>query len=218
MTSGIAIASLITLAVGGIFCFAGYRLFRIIIAVWGFFIGFLIGAQVLSSLFGNTFLATPLAWVVGIVLGIILACLSYALYTAAIAILGASVGYLIGVGLMTALGFDNQTTLTFLAGVLVGALFGLLILFLHLAKLLIILNTALGGASAIILGLLLFLKLVPLSFLDTGLVGALIKGSPVWGIAWLVVAALGIIVQYQSTRHYEVEKYAPSPRTREVVQ
>jgi hypothetical protein len=211
MSTETVIISLATVAIGATFCFAGYRLFRIIIAVWGFFAGFLIGAQAVASLFGNTFLSSPLAWGVGIVLGLILAVLAYALYSAAIAILGASVGYLIGIGLMTALGFDSHSSLTFLAGIFVAILFCALILLLNLAKVLIIINTALGGASSIVLGVLLFLGKVPLSFLNTGLIGAFLKSSPTWGILWLAIAVIGFLFQMQSTRHYQMEKYTPTP-------
>src|ERR1700738_3686604 len=114
--------SLITLAVGAFFCFAGYRLFRVLITIWGFFIGLFIGGQIASLLFGGSFLATPFAWVVGIILGLILGGFAYALYSAAITILGASVGYLVGIGLMSALGFDGSALLTLLAGVCVALL------------------------------------------------------------------------------------------------
>lgn len=211
MSTETILISLITVAIGAIFCFAGYRLFRIIIAVWGFFIGFLIGAQIVASFFGGSFLTTSLAWIVGIALGLLLAVLSYAIYSAAIAMLGASVGYLLGIGLMTAFGFDSHATVTFLAGILVALLFGILILVLNLARVLIILNTALGGASAIVLGVLLFLGVVPLSALNTGLIGAFLKGSPGWSIVWLVLAALGCVFQLQSTRNYNLASYRSVP-------
>lgn len=215
MSTETVLISLITLAVGVIFCFAGYRLFRVLIAVWGFFIGLFIGGQVVSSLFGGTFLATPLAWVVGIVLGIVLGMLAYALYSAAIAILGASVGYLIGIGLMAAFGFDSNAVLTFLAGIFVALLFGILILQFNLAKILIIFNTALGGASSIVLGALLLFGVVPVSFLNTGMVGAFLKNSPGWGVLWLAIAALGVLFQLQSTRHYTLARYAPAQRAQQ---
>jgi len=204
------IVGVVTLTVGAVFCFAGYRLFRIIIAVWGFLAGFLIGAQAVTSLFNSTFLSNELGWVAGIVLGILLASLAYFLYSAAIAILGASVGYLIGIGLMTALGFDGQGISTFLAGILVAVLFGVLILVLNLAKILIIINTALGGSSAIVFGILYLFGLVPLDFLKTGLIGAFVKGSPSWGLVWLIIALLGFAVQWQSTQHYKLETYSPT--------
>lgn len=211
----LAVVGLITIAGGAIFCFAGYRLFRIIIVVWGFFIGLLIGAHAVASLVGGAFLATPLAWGAGLALGIFLAGLAYLLYSAGIAILGATVGYLVGLGLMTVLGFDAQAGLTFVAGVLVAILFGVLILLLDLAKFLIMLITAMGGASAIVLGVLLFLRLIPLNFLDTGLPGAFLQGSPLWEIVWLAVAAIGFLFQLQGTRNYQVERYALPSRMQE---
>jgi len=71
------------LIMGVLLCFAGYRLFRVLITIWGFFLGFFIGAQAIASIFGQGFLSTPLAWVVGCVSGLVLAAAAYALYAAA---------------------------------------------------------------------------------------------------------------------------------------
>ncbi|HXR64749.1 MAG TPA: DUF4203 domain-containing protein, partial [Ktedonobacteraceae bacterium] len=68
----------LALIIGALFCFAGYRLFRVIMAIWGFLLGFFIGTQVIMSLLGNTTFATGLAWGTGILLGLILALLAYA--------------------------------------------------------------------------------------------------------------------------------------------
>src|SRR5438128_3993489 len=109
---------LLVLLVGAAFCFAGYRFFRVLIAIWGFFAGFLIGASGVVVLFGGGFLATVLGWIVGVVVGLIIAAVAYFFYVVAVVILGASVGYWIGIGLMSAIGFSSQGFLTVLVGII----------------------------------------------------------------------------------------------------
>lgn len=207
------IIGLVALVVGALLCFAGYRLFRILIALWGFFIGFLIGAQVVASFLHSDFLTTPLAWIAGFVLGLILAVLAYALYAAAVTILGASVGYLIGAGLLTALGYGNQGIIVTAAGIALAILFGLLILLLDLVRLLVIANTALGGAGTIVTALLLLFGVINLNSLNSGVVGAFIKDSPGWVLAWLALAVVGGTFQMVNTQHYRLEKYSPQQRS-----
>jgi len=75
---------LLILVVGAAFCFAGFNL----------------GASGMAALFGQNFLGTVTGWVLGIVVGLVIAMLAYFLYYVAIVVLGASVGYAIGSGLM----------------------------------------------------------------------------------------------------------------------
>lgn len=202
------IVGLVALIIGSLFCFAGYRLFRIITAIWGFLIGFLIGTQVIPSLLGGDFANTALAWIAGVLLGLILAMLAYALYAAAVTILGASIGYILGTGLMAGLGLGNQETLVVVVGLILAGLFAILILALDLVRLLIVANTALSGAGALIVGILLLLGPLPLNFLNNGLLGTFIKDSPGWLLLWLLFAVIGGVVQLQSTRNYTLERYA----------
>lgn len=212
MISETLIIGLIALVVGVLLCFAGYRLFRILIAVWGFFIGFLIGAQVVASILHSDFLTTPLAWGAGLLLGLILAVLAYALYAAAVTILGASVGYLLGAGLVTALGYGNQEIVIIGAGLALAIIFGVLILAFDLVRLLVIANTALGGAGTVVTGVLLLFRVIDLNFLRSGVVGAFIRNSPGWILLWLALAVVGGTFQMQNTQRYRLEKYTPQPR------
>jgi len=68
---------LLLLVVGAAFCFVGYRFFRILIAIWGFFAGFNLGASGMVALFGQNFLGTVTGWVLGIVVGLVIAVLAY---------------------------------------------------------------------------------------------------------------------------------------------
>jgi hypothetical protein len=197
----------LALIIGALFCFAGYRLFRVIMAIWGFLLGFFIGTQVIMSLLGNTTFATGLAWGTGILLGLLLALLAYALYTAAMTLLGASIGYLLGTGLMTALGIGNQSTVVIIVGLILAVLFAILILALDLARLLIVANTAMGGAAAIVIAILLLYSLIPMDVFSFDQLSTLLKNSPGWLLLWLGLSLLGGIFQLQNTRRYQLEKY-----------
>jgi len=61
------------LLVGAAFCFVGYRFFRGLIAVWGFFAGFNLGAAGMTALFGQNFLGTTTGWILGLVVGLVFA-------------------------------------------------------------------------------------------------------------------------------------------------
>ena len=196
---------LLALLLGAAFCFIGYRFFRILIPIWGFFAGFFFGAQGVVSLFGGGFLSTVTSWVVGLIVGLILAALAYFFYYAAVVILGGSVGYWIGTGLMAALGFSQQSFLAVVVGLAAAVVLAILIIALNLPKILIIVFSALGGASTIVAGILLLLGRIPLAFFGYGTVAAIILNSLLWLIVWLVLAVAGIVAQWRSTQDYTLE-------------
>src|SRR5207248_1696562 len=103
------------------------------------------------------FLVSVGGLVIAFIVGLVLAALAYYLYVAAVVILGASVGFCIGTGLMMALGYSSHSTPALLTGVIFAGIMAIPILALNLTKILIIISTSLGGASTIIAGVLLLL-------------------------------------------------------------
>ena len=75
---------LLAVAIGLAFCFYGFRVFMVLLPIWGFFAGFLLGANAMTALFGDAFLATATGWVVGFLLGLLFAVLSYLYYWIAV--------------------------------------------------------------------------------------------------------------------------------------
>ena len=61
---------LIALLFGMMVCFAGYRLFLILLPIWGFFFGFGLGAQAIQAIFGQQFLAEVTSWIVGFIVAV----------------------------------------------------------------------------------------------------------------------------------------------------
>ena len=202
MVFSILVVAILALIIGLAFCFAGYRFFRLLIALWGFFAGFVLTTQALAAFTGGHVLVSIAGVIIAMIVGLIMAALAYWLYVAAVVILSASVGFWIGSGLMIAIGYGSHSTPALLIGLLAALILALLTLALNLAKWLIILSTALGGASTIIAAVLLLLRVITLDTLSLGIVGAIIRGSPLWGLVWLVLTGAGILVQVSSTQRY----------------
>ncbi|HEY4032657.1 MAG TPA: DUF4203 domain-containing protein [Ktedonobacteraceae bacterium] len=193
---------ILALVIGTALCFAGYRAFRALIAIWGFFAGFLLTVQAVGVYSEGHFLVSIGGLAIAFVVGLILAALAYYLYVAAVVILSASVGFWVGTGIMMALGYGNHSTPALIAGLICAVAMAVLTLALDLTKFLIVISTSLGGASSIIAGILLLLGKIPLEALSFGMVGAIISSSQLWGLVWLVLAIVGIIVQLSSTQSY----------------
>ena len=209
--------SLITLFFGFVTTFMGYRFFLFLLPIWGFFFGFGVGAQAIQALFGTAFLSDVTSWVVGFVVGAIFALLSYLFYFIAVALLAGSLGYAIGAGLMMAIGFD-MGFLVWLIGFIVGVIFAVMVLALNIQKWVIIAATALIGAGAIVGTFLFLFGGLPPQQLVANPVAVALRSSPLWMIIYLLLALFGIVVQFQTTRQWQIESYnrwtevAPAPQ------
>ncbi len=195
----------LVMLVGLLFCFIGYRFFRILITIWGFFAGFNLGAAAMTALFTNSpFIQTTAGIVLGLVLGLVFAVLAYFFYYFAVVLLGATAGYDLGSGLIGLIS-NNLNLIAFIVGVAVAVIFVLLILILNLPKLLIMVFTALGGAVAMIVGLLILLNQAKVVNLQFGEAVALVRASWVWTIVAIALAVVGFLVQWSTMRTYNLE-------------
>ena len=198
--------ALIALFFGLTLTFGGYRLFMILLPIWGFFFGFGLGAQTLQALFGIGFLATVSSWVVGFFVGAIFAVLSYLFYFIAVAILAGSFGYGLTVGLLTAIGLDFGFLvwlIAFVAGIVVAAV----VIFLNIQKYAIIVISAMAGAGVIIFTFLALFSNLTLPELLLGPVRVAIQTSFWWLIFYVFLAGAGIVIQLMANRRYEIVAY-----------
>jgi len=191
----------LVLLVGAAFCFAGYRFFRILIAIWGFFAGFNLGTAAMTALFNNAFLGTTTGIVLGLVIGVVFAALAYFFYYFAVVLLGASAGYDLGSGIIGAIS-SNLQVVAFIVGVALAVVFALVILLFNLPKLLIMVFTALGGAVAMLAGLLILVGQVKVAYLQYGDAVALVRASWFWSIVAIVLAVVGFLAQWRSMQEY----------------
>jgi Domain of unknown function (DUF4203) len=199
--------SLLLILMGLALCFAGYRFFVILLPIWGFFAGFQFGASILNNIFGQGFLTTVLGWVIGLLVGIFAAVLAYLFYAVAVVLLAGFVGYQLGAGIMTWIGFKSDFV-TFLVGLIFALAIVALAIYLRLPKVLIIILTAFAGAGAILAGLFLALGQISINDLQFGEVGAVVRTNWFWALVYLAIAALGFFFQWRTTQTFVVEEYA----------
>lgn len=135
-------AALVLLAGGLIACFAGYRVFRIVLGIYGF----ILGALLASSAMGTE----HTVWMVGAALlgGIIGALILIAAYFVGVALLGAGIGALAASLIWASLGREPHALVVILFAI-AGALGAL-----ALQRFVIIGATAFGGAWTIMVGAL----------------------------------------------------------------
>jgi hypothetical protein len=203
------LVGLLALAVGLAFAFYGFRLFLILLPIWGFFIGFLFGAGFVTALFGDGFLSTALSWIVGFGFAVVFALLSYLYYWFAVIFLGGSIGYALGLSLMAWLNITGNL-IVFIVAIAFAVVFALAFVFLRVPKYLVLVATSFGGAFAAIVGLALILGRVPVAALQAGLAGAYVRDSLsfVWLAAAIVLGVIGYFYQARLVARAEMFMYA----------
>ena len=203
------IASLFGLAL----TFAGYKLFRILLPIWGFFFGLWLGAQSIQVLFNEGFLTTITSWVVGLIVGVIFAVLAFPFYLFAVAIIASSLGYFAAIVLLLWLGMQ-WGFLVWLIGIVVAIAFAAVTLIFNLQKWVIIIATAVLG-SGLIVGVFTAL-FKPVSLLLENPVKVMLQTSPLLLIVFLLLVIFGIIVQARTTRSVAVSEPSVPVKATEV--
>jgi len=162
----------LAIGIGLAFAFWGFRVFLVLLPIWGFFAGFLLGAGGVDYLFNDGgFLSTTLGWVVGFLLGLLFAVLSYLYYWVAVILLGGALGYQLTLGLLHWIGFEADGILAFILALAGGALFAVGFFVLQMPAVLVIVVTAISGSGAVIAGVALALGLLDLEHMQGGIFG-----------------------------------------------
>lgn len=199
--------ALVAAIIGATFCFVGYRVFLVMLPIWGFFGGFWMGAMGTSLLLGSGFLGTAAGFVVGFVVGLIGALLSYLYYIAGLSIVAAAVGGAIAAGIMGALGFAPGFISAIVTLLSALAAVGLTLL-LNLQKYVIIILMSMEGGTLVVLGGMLLAGQITILDLQarTNFLQPIFEGYWYWGVVWLVLVAAGIVVQLRTNRTYAFSK------------
>lgn len=168
----------IVLLLGGIVaCFFGYRLFRIVLATFGF----ILGAFVSSSIFGVSD-TTPMV-VAAVLGGIFGALLLVAAYFVAVALIGAGLGAVVA-NLLLSSGNQEPSFLLVIFFALVGAAASM-----YLQRYFIIVGTGFGGAWSMLIGSLLLVGDLVAPIEQTGeAVWVAYLLDPVQDRQWVLVA------------------------------
>ena len=195
--------ALVSIGLGVVYCFFGYRIFRIILGILGFIGGASVAAAVAFDIFGREQVVLIVAGLVG---GIIGAVLMVVLYFIGIFLLGAWLGSLLGV-LLTSGGESTVATVIILVLAVIGGIVALM-----LQKLMIILSTALSGAWAIVSGVFHLVGGAPgpvQAFQYQPNLRAL-RPMGAWGyvmlLCWILLGIAGMVVQYKITRERKTEE------------
>lgn len=200
----LACAGLIGTLFGLALCFSGYRLFLVLLPIWGFVFGLFLGAQTIQALLGDAFLATVTSWVVGFIVALIFAVLSYLFYMFAVLFLAGSLGYAIAVGLLLWIGLDFGF-IVWLIGIVAAVALAIVTIVFNLQKWVIIVATAIMGAG-VIFGTMISL-FNPVSRLLENPVQVALQESVLLLILFIVLAIAGIAVQFRANREYTLESY-----------
>lgn len=188
------ILALVAILAGALFCFRGYLAFRIVIPIWGAFVGFTTGAGLVSAIAGDGFLATGTGWIVGIVGALVFALLAYFVFEIAVAVAMGSIGFSLAMTLMVALGASWEWW-TVAIGVLAGLALAFVAIVVALPMALLVVLGALGGASAIVTGIMLLVGEISVKTIDNGVAVTEANDGWWWYVLYLGLAIAGVISQ-----------------------
>jgi hypothetical protein len=197
-------AAIVLVVAGLIACFAGYRLFRFVLGLFGF----VLGAAVASSMMGTS--STTALIVAALVGGLVGSILMVAAYFVGVGLVGAFLGALVVNAVWRFVGGEPPTLVLVIVCVL-GALAAL-----SVVRYVAIFGTALAGSWALLVGALALFGHRPLA----GAASPVSAGSGVWILypldpmsagwwvipAWLVLALMGVIVQLATTTKMATRK------------
>jgi hypothetical protein len=187
-------AAVMLVAGGLLACFAGYRLFRAVLGIYGF----LFGAFIATSFMGEA--STWTLVVAALAGGVAGALLMIVAYFTGVGLVGAGLAALALNLVWRAVGGDPPTWLLVIVCVL-GAL-----LALSIARLVVIFGTAIAGAWTLLLGAMALLgDSTALAAALDGDVWVLYPLDPARGawwptLVWFALSLVGIVVQLSTTR------------------
>ena len=189
------LVALILIAVGAVALFAGFKLWLVLLPIFGFVTGFVVGAELMATWLGDGFLVNVLGIVVGAIVAVLFAVLALFWWWAAVILVLAGFGFAIGYGLLPAIGMQNAEVLSWVIGLTIAAIFAVAAVVLRLPRALVIVATSLWGSGAVLAGVLVILNQVDVENLGYGAVDQVIGQSFFWFAAWLVLAVVGMAAQ-----------------------
>ena len=182
-------AAVVLLLGGALACFAGYRLFRIVLAIYGFIFGAMVASSVMGTGSGVGMLVAALAG--GLVGSLVLV----TAYFVGIALVGALLGALIGHVAWTWVAAGDPPVLVVIVVALAGAISAMV-----LQRYVIIAATAFGGAWTVIVAAVNILVLRGITKAGSAtdvwiLYPTSIGDQRLAPYAWIVLGLVGLAVQ-----------------------
>ena len=183
-------AAILILLGGAVACFAGYRLFRVVLAIYGF----ILGAMLASSMMGSSHTVGMI--VAALVGGLVGALIMTFAYYVGIALIGAGMGALFVHVAWAQMRSSDPPALAVIGVSVVGAVVAML-----LQRYVIVIATSFSGAWTMIVGgLAIAGRIAAARAAASGNVWILYPFTPASGerwvpIAWFVLGLVGIVVQ-----------------------
>lgn len=190
------IVGLAALGVGALFCFRGAIAMRLVIAMWGAFIGFMAGAGAVAGTDGSGFLRTTIGWIVGMVLAMVFSAVAYLFYEVAVVLAMASIGFALGTTVMAAFGV-SWSWVVIAVGVSAGVLLALVTLASNMPLVILVVLSAFGGASAMVTGAMLIVGTVDSEDFTHATATDQLHASWWWYALYLGLALAGMATQFR---------------------
>lgn len=194
MTMQDLLTGVLALLVGTMFCFRGAVAMRLVITLWGAFIGFMLGAGVIAGSADAGFLRTTLGWVVGWVAAIVVGSLAYVFYEVAVVMAMAAIGFTLGTTVMVAVGVSWSWAII-AVGVAAGLLLAAGTLASNMPLVILLVLSAFSGASAIVTGIMILVGTVNTVDFTHAEITDQLHASWVWYALYLALAVSGMIAQ-----------------------
>jgi hypothetical protein len=188
---------LLAVAVGALIAARGYLAMRLIIPVWGAFSGFFVGAGIVGAVTGDGFLSTVVGWLVGLAVALLFALLAYLYYELSVVIAMGAIGFSLGTAAMVALGVSWSWVIV-LVGVLAAVFLAGIAIVGDLPMVILMVLTALAGASTVVFGLMLVVGVIDLGDLDSAATTQAVDDDWWWYAISILVAAVGIAAQFRA--------------------
>lgn len=195
---------IITLLIGALFCFRGNVALRAVMALWGAFVGFWLGAGAASGLSGEPLLGGPISWTVALLVALLFGVLAYAFYALAVVIGMGSIGLGLGTAITAGLGVENSAVVI-AVGLLGAVALAILAVTTNLPYVLLVVVSAIGGAGAMVAGLILVLGVVTLDA-DQAAIQDAVGTQWWWTVVHLGLAVAGVVVQLRSGARTDVRR------------
>ena len=188
------LAALILIAIGAAALFVGFKLWLVLLPIFGFFVGFVVGAELIATWLGDGFLSNVLGIVVGAAVAVVFAFLAIVWWRLGVVLVIAGFGFAIGYGLLPAIGLDADV-LSWVIGLTVAAIFVVAAVVLRMPRALVIVVTSLWGSGAVLAGVLVILNQIDVEDLGFGAINQVISESFFWFMAWIALAVVGMAAQ-----------------------
>ena len=189
MQGTLSLVALGAIAMGLVQSFFGYRIFRVVLGLTGFFLGGLLGGFVAYSLTQSQ----PLGIAGALIGGLIGAGLMAGLYVVGVFLIGALFGAMVALALFGIGGSTPPGWIVLVVAIVAGMLATVL------QKPMIVIATAFGGAWWAVSGLAAITGTIAVENLRE-LLGGLAGASAGWLIGWFVLGIVGVIFQFRRAR------------------